>query len=41
MNDELEQRTDALRRSYEQMESFCYSIAHDLRAPLRSISGFS
>jgi PAS domain S-box-containing protein len=45
MNDELEQRvaarTDALRRSYEQMESFCYSIAHDLRAPLRSMSGFS
>jgi PAS domain S-box-containing protein len=45
MNDELEQRvaarTDALRRSYEQMESFCYSIAHDLRAPLRSMSSFS
>jgi signal transduction histidine kinase len=45
MNDQLEQRvaarTDALRRSYEQMESFCYSIAHDLRAPLRSMSGFS
>jgi PAS domain S-box-containing protein len=45
MNDELEQRvaarTDALRRSYDQMESFCYSIAHDLRAPLRSMSGFS
>lgn len=45
MNDELEQRvaarTDALRKSYEQMESFCYSIAHDLRAPLRAMSGFS
>jgi PAS domain S-box-containing protein len=45
MNDELEQRvaarTQALRKSYEQMESFCYSIAHDLRAPLRSMSGFS
>ena len=45
MNDELEQRvaarTEALRGSYEQMESFCYSIAHDLRAPLRAMSGFS
>lgn len=44
-NEELEQRvavrTEALRRSYEQMESFCYSIAHDLRAPLRSMTGFS
>jgi PAS domain S-box-containing protein len=34
-------RTEALRRSYEQMESFCYSIAHDLRSPLRSMTGFS
>jgi len=45
MKDELETRvaarTDALRQSYDQMESFCYSIAHDLRAPLRSMSGFS
>jgi PAS domain S-box-containing protein len=44
-NEELEQRistrTGALQKSYEQMEAFCYSIAHDLRAPLRSISGFS
>jgi PAS domain S-box-containing protein len=44
-NEQLEQRissrTEALQKSYEQMEAFCYSIAHDLRAPLRSISGFS
>jgi PAS domain S-box-containing protein len=44
-NQELERRvcarTEALRKSYEQMESFCYSIAHDLRAPLRSMTGFS
>lgn len=44
-NQELEQRvaarTEALRKSYEQMEAFCYSIAHDLRAPLRSMTGFS
>jgi len=45
LNQELEHRvnarTEALRKSYEQMESFCYSIAHDLRAPLRSMTGFS
>jgi PAS domain S-box-containing protein len=45
MNADLEERVAArtrdLQRSYEQMESFCYSIAHDLRAPLRSMTGFS
>ncbi|HET7625479.1 MAG TPA: ATP-binding protein [Verrucomicrobiae bacterium] len=44
LNEELEKRvagrTEALRKSYEQMESFCYSIAHDLRAPLRALKGF-
>jgi PAS domain S-box-containing protein len=45
LNQELESRvaarTDALKKSNEHMESFCYSIAHDLRAPLRSMTGFS
>lgn len=44
-NEELErrvtERTQALLKSYDQMEAFCYSIAHDLRAPLRSMTGFS
>ncbi|MEO6181811.1 MAG: PAS domain S-box protein, partial [Verrucomicrobiota bacterium] len=35
------QRTEALRETNEQLEAFVYSISHDLRAPLRSMQGFS
>jgi PAS domain S-box-containing protein len=34
-------RTAELRLSHTQLETFVYSIAHDLRAPLRTMQGFS
>jgi signal transduction histidine kinase len=38
---QVEERTEKLTQTIKSLEGFCYSIAHDLRTPIRAMQGYA
>lgn len=41
LEDQVAERTEKLTQTVKSLEGFCYSIAHDLRTPIRAMQGYA